>query len=189
MATLAAVVTTAGCSGPPTEMIDAAREVELDALAAGANEYTPGTVVAVDEARAALDAEMAVQSERRWLARSYARASELAEAYRTAADDAFHMTIQARDVARLDAERLIQESHTLLLETQTMLDTAPTAKGSSVDLAALGSDLEAASAALAKAESSLQAEEYLEAVHEVTSAKNLIESVGVAIRQAQAFLT
>jgi hypothetical protein len=179
------VLSLAACSNAPSELVGAARASEELALADGANEYAPEAMVEVAEAKAALDAELAVQEERWALRRSYGEAERLAEAYRMASQHASLEANQAQDAAHATAEALIVDSELLLEEVRGMLVVAPVGKGSAADLAALRGDLDAAEQGLDAARAALLTSTYLEAQSSAGSARELIDRVRSALLQAR----
>lgn len=185
---LAVVLTTvavAACAKPPADAISAGDQAQSAAMAAGAEEYAPEAASAVTTAKAALDTELAAQSERMALRRSYKHAEELAAAYRQAAEQATTAATSAKEAARQQAMTLITESRAALDEVTGMLAAAPVGKGSRADLAAMRTDLETAANGLTEAEASLNAEKYLEAQSQATSARQIIDQVKAAVEQAR----
>jgi hypothetical protein len=75
---------------------------------------------------------------------------------------------------------------TLINDTKTALETAPRGKGTSQDLAALQTDLQAAEATLGEAQSAMAANRYKEASAKAAAARSSAESVKMAIDQAAA---
>jgi TonB family protein len=76
----------AGCGSPPTADVEAARASVDSAATAHAEQYAAESLKAAQDARAALDAELAVQ-EGKWV-KSYDRTRELAAAAKDAGDKA-----------------------------------------------------------------------------------------------------
>lgn len=183
---LVAVVAVTACSKPPQEAIAAGDEAQAAAQAAGAAEYAPEAWIAVTQAKAALDAELAAQGEKMSLTRSYKLAEELAGAYQAAAQQATTAAAAAMEQARNEATTLITESRLALDEATAMLASAPRGKGAAADLAAMKADLEAAGMTLTEAESALSAGTYLDARAKATSAREVIEQVKTAVATAQA---
>ena len=106
---LGLAITVAGCAGPPTTDVDAARAAVDKAAADGASQLAPDALKAAQDARAALDAELKTQ-EGKWV-KSYDKAKELAAAAKaagdTAATDAAAARMKAEAVAakvKADAE-------------------------------------------------------------------------------------
>jgi len=183
---LAFVTTIAACAKAPTQAISMATQAEQAAAAAGAVEYAPDAMNAVAEARAAMEAEVAAQDERMAVRRSYDRAEELAVAYQQAGERATQAAADGREAARAEATMMIEETKVLLTEVLAMLDTAPAGKGSRADLAAMRTDLEAASAGLVNAEASLASEMFLEAKTGATATRGTVAGVKAAVEQALA---
>lgn len=185
MFTLVATAAVAACAKPPTQAISQAEQADKAALADGAEQYAPDAVAKVTQAKAALDAELAVQSQRMSFRRSYKQATELAVAYQQAAEQAGTAATAAREQAKQDATALISQTQAALDEVKGMLAAAPVGKGSRADLAALRTDLETAANNLSAAQTSLTAENYLEAKTQAQSARDLIDKVKAAVDQAR----
>jgi hypothetical protein len=183
--TLVATAAVAACAKPPTQAISQADQADKAALAAGAEQYAPDAVAKVTQAKAALDAELAAQSERMSLRRSYKQATQLAAAYQQAAEQATTAATAAKEQAKQDATTLISQTQAALDEVKGMLAAAPVGKGSRADLAALRTDLETAANNLAQAQASITAENYLEAKTQATSARDLVDKVKAAVEQAR----
>lgn len=172
------------CAAPPAEAIDLAEQAEIAAVEQDAAEYAPEAMNQVAEARAALDAELAVQAERWSVRRSYQRAEELAMAYEQASVAAATAAGEATQAARSDAQLLIEDTRHAIDEVRGMLALAPVGKGSRADLAMLGGDLDLAASALMEAELALQSESFLEARSKASGAREGVERVRSALTQA-----
>lgn len=183
---MAALVSVAACAKPPQEAIDMAMQAQTAASAAGADQYAPESMNAVLEAKAALDAELAAQSEKMSLTRSYDHAEELVAAYKAAADQAASQAAAAKEQAKQEAATLITDGRLALDEVTTILASAPRGKGSAADLAALKTDLESAGMTLVEAEAALTSEMYLDARAKAASAREVIDRVKAAVAGAQA---
>lgn len=183
-AALAAVAFTTACAQPPQDAIDLAAQAEAAATEAGVAEYAPEAMSAVMEAKAALDAELAVQGEKMAMTRSYRQAEELAAAYQAAAEQAASAATEARQKAEEEATLMIADSRMALEESRTLLASAPRGKGSAADLAAMGTDLDAAATLLTEAEAALQAGDFLQARTKATTALDAINRVRDAVTQA-----
>jgi protein TonB len=94
---LALALTAAGCGAPPTADIDAARAAVDKAVTDSAGQYAAEAIKAAQDARAALDAELAVQ-DAKWF-KSYDKAKELAAAAKAAGDKAAAEAIAAKQEA------------------------------------------------------------------------------------------
>ena len=93
---LGLALTVTGCAAPPAAEVDAAKAAVDRAVTDRADQYAAESLKAAQEARAALDAELAAQ-EAKWF-KSYDRARELAIAAKAAGDKA------AADAAAAKAE-------------------------------------------------------------------------------------
>jgi len=100
---LAVAITAAGCGAPPTADVDAAKAAVDKAVTDGAGQYAADAIKAAQDARAALDAELAVQ-EAKWF-KSYDKAKELAAAAKAAGDKASADAVAAKAEADAIAAR------------------------------------------------------------------------------------
>jgi hypothetical protein len=173
------------CSQPPSELVGTAHESERMAVAEGAQDYAPEAMAEVAEARAALEAELAVQEQRWGIRRSYDQAEQLAEAYRATSLRASVEAGEARDAAHAATEQSIADSQVLLAQVRDMIAHAPVGKGSAADLAALRADLDAAEDGLDAAQELMLTEKYLEAQSSATSSMDMIDRVRASLDQAR----
>jgi protein TonB len=100
---LALAIAATGCGAPPTADIDAARAAVDKAVTDGAGQYAAESIKAAQDARAALDAELAAQ-DAKWF-KSYDKAKELAAAARAAADKASAEAVSAKEQAEAIAAK------------------------------------------------------------------------------------
>jgi len=89
------------------------------AVAAGAAEYAAPAMKAVEDAQAALDAEL--KPGRNWL-KSYTKAKELAAAVKTAGEKAAADAATGKETAKNEPPAAIGEVKTLLTDAQALLD-------------------------------------------------------------------
>jgi hypothetical protein len=181
---LGVAVTVVGCASPPKEAIDAAKAAIDQAVAAGAGQYAGEALKAAQDAQVALDAELKAQ-EGKWFA-SYAKATELAAAVKTAGEQAVTAAAAGKEKAKADATAAIGEVKTLLADAEALLAKAPKGKGSAADIEAMKSDLAAAATAITDAEGALGGERFLDALAKAESAKNTATTVKTAIETAMA---
>jgi protein TonB len=109
--TLALAITAAGCGAPPAADIDAAKAAVDKAVADSAGQYAGEAVKAAQDARAALDAELAAQ-DARWF-KSYDKARELAAAAKAAGEKAAAEAAAAKEQAEALAARERAEAEAL----------------------------------------------------------------------------
>lgn len=181
---LGIALTVAGCASPPKADVDAAKAALEQATAAGAGEYAAASLQAVQDAQAALDAELKAQ-EGKWFA-SYDKAKELAAAAKAAGEKAVADAAAGKEQAKAEATTGIADAKTLLTEAQEALDKAPKGKGSAADIEAMKTDLANAGTAITEAEAALGAERFLDAKAKAESAKAAATTVKDAIEAAKA---
>ena len=102
---LGLALTVAGCSAPPAAEVDAAKAAVDTAVTGGADQYAAESLKAAQDARAALDAELAAQ-DAKWF-KSYDRTRELAVAAKAAGDKAAADALAARQQADAAAAKAI----------------------------------------------------------------------------------
>ena len=185
VAALAMLTLAAGCAAPPQESIDAAKAAVETARQQAAQEYAPDALKAAEDAYSDLEAEVAAQSGKFAPLRSYKATAETAAATTAAAQQAATAAEAGRAQAKSDAAGALEGARTMLQETMTMLDTAPRGKGSAMDLAALKTDLEAASATLTEADGLMASEQYHQAKAKIDAAGAAIQGVRSQIEAAQ----
>lgn len=173
-----------GCAKVPNDEIEAANAAMGNAMQAGAEEYALEAVGSMRDLRAELDTELAVQSEKWAMTRSYDRARELAFQVTTAAEAAGADAAAAKEAVRQETSVLLEEVKVALQEVQTMLASAPTGKGTAADLAALGADLDSAVVTLGEGEAAFAEGRYLEAKTKVLAVQAGAQSVRTAIEAA-----
>ncbi len=102
---LGLVLTATGCAAPPAAEVDAAKAAVDTAVTGGADQYAAESLKAAQNARAALDAELAAQ-DAKWF-KSYDKTRELAVAAKAAGDKAAADALAARQQADAAAAKEI----------------------------------------------------------------------------------
>ena len=102
---LGLALTVTGCAAPPAAEVDAAKAAVDTAVTGGADQYAAESLKAAQDARAALDAELAAQ-DAKWF-KSYDRTRELAVAAKAAGDKAAADALAARQQADAAAAKEI----------------------------------------------------------------------------------
>ena len=102
---LGLALTVTGCAAPPAAEVDAAKAAVDTAVTGGADQYAADALKAAQDARAALDAELAAQ-DAKWF-KSYDRTRELAVAAKAAGDKAAADALAARQQADAAAAKEI----------------------------------------------------------------------------------
>lgn len=176
----------AGCAEVPQADIDAAKSAMEQAATAGAADYAADSYKAVQDAQAALDAELAAQADKFALTRSYTKATELAAAVKAASEKAAADAVTGREAAKNEAMTLIADAKTALAQATEMLAKAPRGKGTAQDLAALKADLDTASASITEAETAFATDAFKDARTKAEAAKASIQGVVTAVEQAMA---
>ena len=102
---LALAIAAAGCGAPPAAEVDAAKAAVDTAVTNGADQYAAESLKAAQDARAALDAELAAQ-EAKWF-KSYDRTRDLSVAAKAAGDKAAADALAAKQQADAAAAKQI----------------------------------------------------------------------------------
>ena len=102
---LGLALTVTGCAAPPAAEVDGAKAAVDTAVTGGADQYAAESLKTAQEARAALDAELAAQ-EAKWF-KSYDRTRELAVAAKAAGDKAAADALAAKQQADAAAAKVI----------------------------------------------------------------------------------
>lgn len=183
---LVVLVFMVGCAKPPQEKINAVTAAIEEAQKAGASDYAPEALKAVEDAKAAVDAELKVQEDKFALFRSYKKTEELADAAKAAGEKAAADAKTHKEQVKQEATTLITEAETALGEAKEALKKAPKGKGTQQDLKAMEGDLAGVETALGEAKSSLQAERFIDAKSKAEAAKTTIGNVKSQIEAAVA---
>lgn len=181
---LLVLVVMVGCAKPPQEKITAVQQALEAAQTAGAADYAPDSLKAVEDAKAQLDQELKVQEEKFALFRSYKQAETLADQAKAAGEKAAADAATRKEQVKQEATQLISEARTQLQEAKDMLAKAPKGKGTQQDLKAMEGDLAGVESSLAEAEGALSGERYLDAKNKAETAKTTISNVKMSIEQA-----
>lgn len=179
-----AIVALAGCSKPPEEQIEQAKQAVQEAQSADAATYAAQELSAVEDAQKRLDAELKLQEEKFALFRSYKQATVLAGEVKTAGEQASAAAAAGKEQARQEATQQIADTQVLLDEVRALLAKAPRGKGSEADIAAMTADLDAVGAALAEANGSLQSGDYRDAQNKASAAQASAQQVKTDIETA-----
>lgn len=175
--TLALVVGLSACGSAPTEELDAARMSVDAATAAAAQDYAPEAMEPVMAVQMELETELAAQSERFALTRSYERAEALADSVKALADAAAVRAAEAKAEMQRTADSLMVVLTSELADTRMALSTAPRGKGSATDLAALAGDLDGVGTILEEARGAYGASDYKGAMTKLQAAQQGIQGV------------
>lgn len=178
------LVLVAGCAKPPQQAIDGANASIESAKQAGAADYAPDSLRAVDDAKAALDAELKVQQDKFALFRSYKKTDELVNDLKMKADKAAADAKANMEQAKNDATAAIQNVTTALNDAKAALDKAPKGKGTAADIEAMKADLAAAEASLNDANTALTNGSYKDAKAKADAAQSTIQNVMSQIQAA-----
>jgi colicin import membrane protein len=176
----------AGCAEPPQAEIDAVNAALQEVQAGDAPEYAPDALRAAEDAKAALEAEIKAQAEKFALTRNYDVALQKATAAKEAAAAAQTQAAAAKEKAMNDATAAIAAQRTALAEARTLLAGAPKGKGTKMDLAAMGTDLDGAEQALNEADALMASSRYREAAAKAQASGSSIMAVKTQVEDAMA---
>jgi len=178
------VLVAAGCSKAPTVEQEAATSAMAAATAAEAETYAAESMQKARSAQQAFEEEMKLQEGKFALLRKYDAATALAQEAKAAAEMAAQQAVENKNQMRQELAGMIQETRTLLTEAQGMLSTAPTGKGSTMDLQVMKSDLTAAGTTVDEAQALLDQDKLADGMAKVQAARTTILSVKTSVEQA-----
>jgi hypothetical protein len=165
------------CAKEPSDAVGAAKSSLEAAKTAGAADYAPGALASAETSAAALDAELKAQSEKFALTRSYAKASELAAAAKTAADNAAAEAVAGKEQMKAEATTLIAGVRGELDAAKKALASAPKGKGSAADLEAMNADLAGVESSLAAMDAAMASGHYKDAKVKAEAAKQTLDKI------------
>jgi len=174
-----------GCAKPPQADIDAAKAAITAARDAGAADYASASLRDAENSVASLDAEVAAQTKKFALMRSYKQAATLAAQAKAAGEKAGADATAGKEKAKADAEALLAQAKTAMDEANAMLATAPAGKGSQMEIEAMKTDMQTVATSIAEGEQAHGAGRYLESKAKFEAALNQATSVKAAIEQAK----
>ena len=165
------------CAKEPSDAVGAAKSSLEAAKTAGAADYAPAALASAETSAAALDAELKAQSEKFALTRSYAKASELAAAAKTAADNAAAEAVAGKEQMKAEATTLIAGVRGTLDADKKALASAPKGKGSAADLEAMNADLAGVESSLATMDAAVASGHYKDAKVKAEAAKQTLDKI------------
>ncbi len=172
------------CAKEPTEALNAAKAALAAAQTAEAADYAPEAMAAAETAQAALEAELKAQSEKSALTRSYAKATELAAAAKTAADAAAAQAVTGKEQAKGEAIALVAGVRIAVDAAKQAIAKAPKGKGSAADLEAMTSDVAGVEASLADIDAAIAAANYKDAKVKAEAAKATLDKIVADVQAA-----
>lgn len=187
---LAVVALVTACSKVPQTEVDAAAASLSEAEAASAGTYAADEVAAARMAVEAVEAEMAAQSEKFALFRSYDRTRELAAAAQQSASaaesaaEAAATQAQVEATAALEALAASEASASALLTELGACGRKP--KGFAADLESLAGTLEGFTAQRTEVENAIANEDYLGASELAASIQEQVDSLILEMDEAKA---
>jgi hypothetical protein len=124
------------------------------------------------------------QEKRFALFRSYKQVAALAAGVKSKGEKAVSEATAAKELARNEAQSLINDAKTSRDEANALLATAPAGKGSKTDIDALRADLHGVDAALSAADQVLNEGRHLEAKTKASAAKATADNVKAQLQSA-----
>lgn len=186
MLVAACLLVVVGCAKPPETEIQMARSAIEAAKSADAGEYAQASLSRAEDAMRALEAELKVQEEKMGLFRSYKEAIAKAADVKAAAEQAATDAAAGKEQARVESENAIASAQGTIDATKMLVENAPAGKGTAADIAALKSDLMAAEATLADAQSAHDGGRFKDATAKAMAASSSADQVKMAIEAAMA---
>ena len=182
---MALSIALAGCAGPPTADIDAARAVLDTAQKSGAPDYAPEAWNAAKDSSSKLDAELAAQDQRWTPMRSYAQSRELAQATKADAERAAQAAATGKDKAKSEAATMLTQARDACTAAQKAVSEAPRGKGTEADLASLKSDATGIEDTLKDMQAAYDSGDYLGAKSKAQAAIDASHRIQTEIDQAK----
>lgn len=159
----AAALVLAGCAKRPETELTSARTAVERARSSEAALYAPEALTLLEDSEKALLREAEAQDRKMFLTRNFDETARMAQEVSVKAGEVEKTVMENKAAARDEAARLIESTKTLILEVREMLATAPTGKGSALDLQVLREDLQSVEEALNLASNSFAEEKFLDA--------------------------
>lgn len=175
----------AGCSRPPTDAAGAAKAAFEAARDADAAEYASESLGSAEYALSDLEAEIATQSERFVLFRSYSRAEELAAVARVAAERAAREVPAGREAARAEATEIMDGVRASLEEVKDLLAQSH-GRGTRTEINTMKADVLFVESGLEDFEAAMAEEEYKDARAKAKAAWKTLDRVKARLRVNQA---
>jgi hypothetical protein len=175
-----------GCAKPPQADMDAAKAAVQAASDAGAADYAAASLRDAQNAVASLDAEVAAQTKKFALMRSYKQAGILAAQAKAAGEKAAADAAAGKERTKGEAEALLAQAKTAMDAANAALATAPAGKGSKDEIDAMKADMATVAQSIADGEAAHAAGRYLESKAKFEAALGQANNVAAAIEQAKA---
>lgn len=175
-----------GCAKPPQTEVDAAKAAVQAASDAGAADYAAASLRDAQNAVASLDAEIAAQTKKFALMRSYKQAATLAAQAKAAGEKAAADAAAGKERTKGEAEALLAQARTAMETANAALATAPAGKGSKDEIDAMKADMATVAQAITDGEAAHAAGRYLESKAKFEAALGQANNVAAAIEQAKA---
>ncbi len=180
-----AVMFLIGCSEMPTTELESAEQALLAARTAEAEQYAPAIYQqAIDSLNAAKD-EIARQSGRFALLRSYGNSKLMLESAMRLASQASTEAVAEKEEMRAETQRQLESASLLLTSVQQEFSSAPTGKGTKADLELIKSDIAAAEQMIIEAKTSFEEGSFVVAQTKLSAATDRLDQLMTEILAAK----
>jgi hypothetical protein len=171
-----------GCASKPTKEIEDATAAVKAVIAEGLGKYAPEDEKKLNDAVAALNAELKVQEGKTF--KSYDKTKQLlADITKMAADMKAALPAK-KEAAKQAAVAAMEAAKAAADEAKKLLAKAPKGKGTAADIEALKGDVKGIDDALAEIQGLIDKEDYAAAVTKANAVKEKAAAVAAQVTQA-----
>ena len=171
-----------GCASKPTKEIEDATAAVKAVIAEGLDKYAPEDAKKLNDAVAAMDAELKVQEGKTF--KSYDKTKQmLADISKMAAEMKAALPAK-KEAAKQAAVAAVDAAKAAAEEAKTLLAKAPKGKGTAADIEALKGDVKGVDDALVEVQGLIDKEDYAAAVTKANAVKEKAAAVAAQITQA-----
>lgn len=178
------LIVLAGCQSAPQAVIDAAKAAVKTAESAEASRYAAAQFNAMQDSLDAAMAEIDVQNGKFALIRNYGRAQQLLHSVISMADSTEQAALANKDAVHLEAEQLISQMQTQVVEARKLATKAPTGKEGRAALKMIESEIGTIEVTLAEASTAFNAGDYLNARDKAKAGMEKLQSITKELQTA-----
>lgn len=181
-ASVAMLAFLSGCGKVPQVQIDAANAAVLAAQAAEADVYVPAEFAALQDSLNAALQEVETQKAKTF--KRFGAVTVRLEAIAPAAEIVIANAAAAKEVVRLEATTLFEETAVLLAENVELMKKAPRGKGGAAVLEAIKNETLVIEGSIAEARAMFEQGNYMGARERVKAAKESVLAINTELKDA-----
>jgi hypothetical protein len=171
-----------GCASKPTKLIEDTTAAAKAVIAEGLEKYAPEDAKKLNDALAAIDAELKVQDGKTF--KSFDKTKQmLADLSKMAADMKAALPAK-KEAAKQAAVAAMEAAKAAAEEAKKLLAKAPKGKGTAADIEALKGDVKGIDDAFAEIQGLIDKEDYAAAVTKANAVKEKAAAVAAQVTQA-----